>query len=359
MPSELEKRAAVYACLRASQKPADIIKFLGYPRQTVYDIKKRFDAEMAENEAGDNEESCHEEPSPARKAHNRRNDALDKKDEQFVNKLQKKINKNPGLPMRRLAEEIGVDERTVRRYTNIHIRYKSYKMRRGQFMSAKIKATRFEKAKKMVNKLKNLGRKNTNLIFFSDEKNFIIDQKVNRQNDRWLCDDPKKVPVVMSSKFPASVMVLGVMSNEGDIMPPHFFETGLRVNAETYIDVLRDVVKPWMDGVAGGHPYVFQQDGAPAHNAAITQTWLANNLPDFWGKDVWPPSSPDCNPLDYYLWGTIERSVNRSPHNTVESLKRAIEDTFSNLPRGEMTRACCRFRSRIEAVVEAEGDFID
>ena len=170
MPSELEKRAAVYACLRASQKPADIIKFLGYPRQTVYNIKKRFDAEMAENEAGDNEESCNEEPSPARKAHNRRNDALDKKDEQFVNKLQKKVNKNPGLPMRRLAEEMGVDERTVRRYTNIHIRYKSYKMRRGQFMSAKIKATRFEKAKKMVNKLKNLGRKNTKLIFFSDEK---------------------------------------------------------------------------------------------------------------------------------------------------------------------------------------------
>ena len=58
------------------------------------------------------------------------------------------------------------------------------------------------------------------VIDFSDEKNFIIDQKVNRQNDRWLCDDPKKVPVVMSSKFPASVMVLGVVSNEGDIMPP-------------------------------------------------------------------------------------------------------------------------------------------
>ena len=79
----------------------------------------------------------------------------------------------------------------------------------------------------------------------------------------------------------------------------------------------------------------------------------------FQTSEVWPPSSPDCNPLDYYLWGTTERSVNRSPHNTVESLNRAIEDTFSNLQRGEMTRACCRFRHRIEAVVEAEGDFIE
>ena len=56
--------------------------------------------------------------------------------------------------------------------------------------------------------------------FFSDEKNFTQDQKVNQQNDRWLCEDPKEVPIVMSTKFPASVMVLGVVSNEGHMMPP-------------------------------------------------------------------------------------------------------------------------------------------
>jgi hypothetical protein len=27
----------------------------------------------------------------------------------------------------------------------------------------------------------------------------------------------------MASKFPATVMVLGVVINEGDVMPPHFF----------------------------------------------------------------------------------------------------------------------------------------
>ena len=85
----------------------------------------------------------------------------------------------------------------------------------------------------------------------------------------------------MSTMFPAKVMVLGVVSSEGDIMPPHFFQRGHRVNAEVYVDVMRGVVKPCMDQVAGGHPYVFQQDGAPAHNAKVTQTWLGNKLPDF------------------------------------------------------------------------------
>ena len=30
----------------------------------------------------------------------------------------------------------------------------------------------------------------------------------------------------MKTKFPATVMVFGVVSSEGHIMPPHFFEVG-------------------------------------------------------------------------------------------------------------------------------------
>ena len=35
-----------------------------------------------------------------------------------------------------------------------------------------------------------------------------------------MCEDPKEVPIVMSTKFSGSVMVLGVISNEGHKMPP-------------------------------------------------------------------------------------------------------------------------------------------
>ena len=82
------------------------------------------------------------------------------------------------------------------------------------------------------------------LIFFSDEKNFSQDQKVNSRNHRWLCEDPSKVPIVTKTKFPATVMVQGVVSNKGDVMPPHIFEAGLRVDTKIYLDVLTNVVKP-------------------------------------------------------------------------------------------------------------------
>ena len=52
----------------------------------------------------------------------------------------------------------------------------------------------------------------------------------------------------MKTKFPITIMVLGVVSSEGEVMPPHFFEPGVRLNADSYVDVLTNVVKPCLDG---------------------------------------------------------------------------------------------------------------
>ncbi|QQP41005.1 Transposable element tcb1 transposase [Caligus rogercresseyi] len=61
------------------------------------------------------------------------------------------------------------------------------------------------------------------------------------------------------------------------------------------------VVVPWMDSVASGTPYTFQQDSALAHTAELVQSWLKKNVPNFWDFNTWPPNCPDLNPCDYYL----------------------------------------------------------
>ena len=61
---------------------------------------------------------------------------------------------------------------------------------------------------------------------------------------------------LMKTNFPATVMVFGVVSNEGHIMPPHIFEVGLKVNTKVYLHVLKSVVIPWCNQVAGGKPWV-------------------------------------------------------------------------------------------------------
>ena len=129
------------------------------------------------------------------------------------------------------------------------------------------------------------------------------------------------MPRVMKTKFPLTVMVFGVVSSEGHIMPPHIFEVDLKVNTKVYLDVLKSVVIPWCNQVAGGRPWVWQQDSALVHKSKETQAWLQKGCYDF---SHWPPSSPDLNSLDYFFWSYVESVTNMTFHNTKASLIASI-----------------------------------
>ena len=83
----------------------------------------------------------------------------------------------------------------------------------------------------------------------------------------WIVTNNKEMPWVMKTNFPATVMVFGVVSSEGHIMPTPIFEVGLKVNTKVYLDVLKSVVIPWFNQVVSGRPWVWQQDSAPAHKS--------------------------------------------------------------------------------------------
>ena len=106
---------------------------------------------------------------------------------------------------------------------------------------------------------------------------------------------------VMKTKFPATVMVFGMVSSEGHIMPPHIFEVGLKVNTKVYLDVLKSEGIPWCNQVAFSRPWVWQQDSMPAHKSKETQAWLQKECYYFVPFSHWPPSSPDLNPQDYFV----------------------------------------------------------
>ena len=172
----------------------------------------------------------------------------------------------------------------------------------------------------------------------------------------WITTNNRDVPRMMKTKFPATVMVFGMVSSEGHIMPPHIFEVGLKVNTKVYLDVLKSVVIPWCNQVAGGRPWVWQQDSAQAHKSKDAQTWLQECY-DFVPFSHWPPSSPDLNPLDYFSWSYVENITNMTFHNTKASLIAAIRWVFTKLPTALVENACSQFR--IKVVIEAEGGYIE
>ena len=94
----------------------------------------------------------------------------------------------------------------------------------------------------------------------------------------------------------------------------------------------------------------FQQDSAPAHKAKITQEWCEENLPDFIPWTLWPPSSPDLNPLDYSIWGILETRVNAKRHNSIESLKATLLKEWDRLSMENERAAIDIWPKRLKAV---------
>ena len=69
-----------------------------------------------------------------------------------------------------------------------------------------------------------------------------------------------------------------------------------------------------------------------------TQDWMSENLHDHITPNIWPPSSPDLNPLDYYVWGFIDRETNKHPHNMFDSLRAAITRVMVHIDEDHLIR---------------------
>jgi len=108
--------------------------------------------------------------------------------------------------------------------------------------------------------------------------------------------------------FSKSLMVFVAVSKLG-CSELFFVEPGVKVDGRYYRDMLlKQQTLPVMRRIAGD-VFVFQQDSAPAHRACETVQLLQQQTPGFFSPDLWPLNSPDLNPMDYRIWGLMQKRV--------------------------------------------------
>ena len=150
-------------------------------------------------------------------------------------------------------------------------------------------------------------------------------------------------------------MMLGVVASDGKAMPPIWIDRGAKVDSAVYIEQLKKV-KKWLDDTYGDQSYVFQQDGAPSHTSEETQAWMDENFKEYWTWEMWPPYSPDLNPLDYSVWGYVESRACANPHPNTSALQKAVEKAWSELLTEEYVRKTCAvFWDRVQRMIDAKG----
>jgi len=125
----------------------------------------------------------------------------------------------------------------------------------------------------------------------------------------------------------------------------HFVDPGIKVNGQYYRDILllRDLlpdIKQYSDY------FTFQQDGAPAHRARETVKLLKVEMPGFIPPNLWPPNSPDLNPVDYKIWGVLQERVFKTSIKDVDELRRRIAEEYSSWGVAKETSSMCGCRWR-------------
>jgi len=134
-----------------------------------------------------------------------------------------------------------------------------------------------------------------------------------------------------------------------------FIEPGVKINGAYYRDVLLSQhLLPAIRSVAGDF-FTFQQDNAPAHRAGDTVEFLSCSTPDFISPLLWPPNSPDLNPVHYEVLGVLQQRVYRSRIRDVDHLKQRVIEEWHCFDQNITDRAIRQWRVRLRACVRTNG----
>jgi hypothetical protein len=119
-----------------------------------------------------------------------------------------------------------------------------------------------------------------------------------------------------------------------------------RLNGAGYLEFLENTLPLLLDELpaeVNRDNIVYQHDGAPAHFSLLPRRWLDVNFEGRWigrgGPIVWPPRSPDMNPLDYCLWGHWKTCIYRNRPNTVEEVTGRLHEATALFTEDSLGRA--------------------
>jgi len=259
---------------------------------------------------------------------------------------------------RQIARETCINQSSVVRIIHRDLKLKCLKRRRAQMLSEANRVARLNRCKQLLKKYDNNA---VDMIWFSDEKVFTVEPPFNSQNDRVYAPvGTKKRSIAPSrllrtrSTFSKSIMVSVAVSKMG-VTGLIFVDPGVKVNGQYYRDVLlSQQMLPAIKYVAGD-TFVFQQDSAPAHRARETIQLLQRETLDFIGPELWPPNSPDLNPVDYKVWGVMQQRVYEARVNNVDELKQRLIEVWTGMQQNIFDAAVDEWRKRLRACVRAKG----
>ena len=131
------------------------------------------------------------------------------------------------------------------------------------------------------------------------------------------------------------------------------------VGAQLYLQLLEQQLVPAIrelmkqcNGVQRGRPWIFQQDGAPAHRAKVTKAWLAQQ-PGFTVME-WPPNSPDLSWIEN-LWSVVAKQLHKRTDLTPQNFAQAVIEEWDRIPSNTYMALYNSIQRRLRSCIENNG----
>lgn len=197
-------------------------------------------------------------------------------------------------------------------------------------------------------------------VVTSDEAWIYLRESQGKRSVQYITSEQRRCDAEVDPRvnWPKGVMVWVAFSSSG-FFKPIFVEKGAKIDAEYYCNhVIRPFYRELLDRYPTGD-FLFHQDSAPAHRAEMTLNYLDLLKIPFITPDQWMPSSPDCAPCDYWLWGYIKKKLNKRRVRTIRGLKKAVREELQNIPPEMMMRALKSWSKRCRMIYYNKGAHIE
>ena len=99
---------------------------------------------------------------------------------------------------------------------------------------------------------------------------------------------------------------------------------------------------------------ILQQDNAPSHKLAETQTWFFKNAVDI--LENWLPISPDLNIIEQ-LWSILKTSVVKRHPKNVDDLEKFVLEEFYAIPDFYVEKFFKSMKNRLNLRIINRGGF--
>ena len=90
---------------------------------------------------------------------------------------------------------------------------------------------------------------------------------------------------------------------------------------------------------------------SPSLESIKTQDWCKRDFPRFWSKEMWPPASPDLNPMDFSVCFTLKSNVSCVANTSVDVVKTLLLRKWVKILQKTLRASAGNFRKIIKLLI--------